>query len=133
VICVDPPTCSTDYEPQLKIGDVGITGPTFLDNAEYRLDVVNQFALGGYVVESVDMESGAIAHVAETNGKPYLAIRSMSDLAGGEASFDQISQFLNVAAQNSVFVLLSLMEEIEDTIPSGHLWTGTQAPQRCKH
>jgi len=131
IICDDSPDCNDQRRPILKTGDVGVTGPTFLDNKEIRSDVVTQFAAGGFTVEYVDMETAAVAHVAATNGKGYLAIRSMSDLAGGEASFDQISQFLGVAAENSVFVLISLLQQITATPCSGTLVTGTQRPSSC--
>ena len=42
----------------------------------------------------LDMESAAVAHVAYANGVPFIAIRSLSDLAGGGEGANQMAVFL---------------------------------------
>ena len=52
------------------------------------------------------METGAVAMVAATNNIPFIAFRSLSDLAGAETnSTNQIDIFLNLATYNSITVL----------------------------
>ena len=51
--------------------------------------------------EVLDMESAAVAHVAYVNGVPFIAFRSLSDLAGGDGDANQIHAFLGLAAKNS--------------------------------
>jgi adenosylhomocysteine nucleosidase len=50
----------------------------------------------------LDMESAAVAHVAYTNGMPFIAFRS---LAGGGDGGNEMATFLELASDNStVFV-----------------------------
>jgi adenosylhomocysteine nucleosidase len=116
-ICLNPPACTDLYEPIAKVGDAGVSADTFLDNAEERLMVVEQFAQGGIVIESADMESASFTHVCFSNKKPFLVIRSMSDLAGGDAGINPVLQFVAVAAQNSVFMLRAILAEIPSFDP----------------
>lgn len=110
-ICLND-DCSEFYFPIVKIGDTGMTSCTFVDNAEWRQDIFKQFSDDGVIVELADMETIGISQVAESNKIPFLAIRSMSDLAGGEAGPNVLSQFFQTAADNAVMVLLSIMSEL---------------------
>jgi adenosylhomocysteine nucleosidase len=112
-ICPDPNSC---YTPNVKIGDLGVSGPTFVDNAIYRQDVFEQFLQGDATTEILDMESAAFAHVATSNRKPFIAVRSLSDLAGGDADANPILKFLEVAAENSVIVTRAILNQVE-TVP----------------
>jgi adenosylhomocysteine nucleosidase len=56
------------------------------------------------------MESAAVAHVATTNGVPFLAFRSLSDLAGGGAGENEMQTFENLASENSVAVLRAFLK-----------------------
>jgi adenosylhomocysteine nucleosidase len=58
------------------------------------------------------MESAAVAHVAYTNHVPFLAIRSLSDMAGGDADENQMKSFQSLAASNSVAVVRALIEAL---------------------
>ncbi|MGA0612404.1 5'-methylthioadenosine/S-adenosylhomocysteine nucleosidase [Caldimonas sp. KR1-144] len=66
-------------QPRLLVGGRGVSAPVFLANAQYRayLHEVLQ-------AQTFEMETAALAHVAHANGVPYIAFRSLSDLAGGE-------------------------------------------------
>ena len=55
------------------------------------------------------MESAAVAHVAYANGVPFIAFRSLSDLAGGDEGENQIKTFFKLAADNSARVLLAFL------------------------
>ena len=70
-------------QPELHVGGIGVSGPAFVAHPEYRTylsDTLN--------AQAVDMETSALAQVAYANNVPYLAIRSLSDLAGGEGNAD---------------------------------------------
>lgn len=93
--------------PQLRVGGRGVSGTAFLAHAGYRdyLHTVLQ-------ARSVEMETAALAHVAHANGVPYIAFRSLSDLAGGEA-FDAEAGALftsGLAETNEAAVTLSFLE-----------------------
>jgi adenosylhomocysteine nucleosidase len=75
---VDPKLCVAAL-PKLVIGGRGISGTAFLANAAYRSYLFEQLQ-----AQTVDMETAALAHVAYVNGIPYIAFRSLSDLAGAE-------------------------------------------------
>ena len=55
------------------------------------------------------MESAAVAHVAYSNRLPFLAFRSLSDLAGGGPGQNEIGAFFQLAAENSAAVLLEFL------------------------
>lgn len=66
-------------QPRLLVGGRGVSAPVFLANAQYRayLHQVLQ-------AQTFEMETAALAHVAHANSVPYIAFRSLSDLAGAE-------------------------------------------------
>ena len=64
---------------QVTVGGNGIAGPVFMDNREYR-----KWAFRVWKAECLDMESTAIGQVCWANQKPFLIVRSLSDLAGGQ-------------------------------------------------
>jgi adenosylhomocysteine nucleosidase len=76
----------------------------FVDNAAYRDHL---FAAWGARV--VDMESAAVAQVAHAHGLPFLALRSVSDLAGGEPEANRWAAFASAAADNSAALLLAIL------------------------
>ncbi len=60
----------------------------------------------------LDMETTASAMVAYSNGVPFIAVRSVSDLAGGgeQSAAAQQQTFFAVAAENQARVVLKLVE-----------------------
>jgi len=98
-----------DHEPQLVVGGTGMSGSAFVDNADYRDYLAVTF--GACVV---DMESAAVAQVAWANRVPFLAFRSVSDLAGGDAGPNQILTFMALAAGNSAAVVTAFVEALPD-------------------
>lgn len=58
---------------------------------------------------AVDMESTAVAQVAQNFKKPFLIIRSISDNADGSAEVD-FEEFLITAGENSAKLLFKLIE-----------------------
>jgi adenosylhomocysteine nucleosidase len=102
-----------EKEPLLRVGGRGVSGSTFVDNADYRAWVWNNFQDGnGSGVDALDMESSAVAMVAYSNGVPFIAFRSLSDLAGGGTGANEISTFFQLAARNSALVVRSFLESL---------------------
>ncbi len=95
-------------EPRLVVGGNGVSGPTFVDNADYRIWVWETFQ-----ADALDMESAAVAHVAYANDVPFLAFRSLSDLAGGGPGENEISTFFQLAADNSARVVMAFLDTWE--------------------
>ena len=95
--------------PRIVVGGSGISGGAFIDNAAFRSWVFE--TLGARVL---DMESAAVAHVAYANGVPFIAIRSLSDLAGGGEGANQMEVFLGLAAGNAASVVKALLRAMPD-------------------
>ena len=95
-----------DHEPKVAVGGNGVSGPTFVDNASYREWVWQTFQ-----ADALDMESAAVAHVAYVNNVPFIAFRSLSDLAGGGPGENEISTFFQLAADNSAKVVIAFLEK----------------------
>jgi adenosylhomocysteine nucleosidase len=58
---------------------------------------------------SADMESTAIAQVCWTNQKPFLIVRSLSDLSGGQNSANPIDQTGKPVAESAAVVLREII------------------------
>lgn len=74
----DPRLC-VGTQPRIVIGGRGVSGTAFLANPAYRSYLFEQLG-----AQTVDMETASLAHVAYVNGIPYIAFRSLSDLAGAQ-------------------------------------------------
>jgi adenosylhomocysteine nucleosidase len=92
------------HPPRVVIGGNGVSGQAFVDNAAFREYTFNTFA-----ASVLDMETAATAHVAYANGVPFIAFRSLSDLAGGGEGENEIGTFFKLAADNSAKVLLAFL------------------------
>jgi adenosylhomocysteine nucleosidase len=92
-------------DPSVIVGGNGVSGPTFVDNALYRDWVWETF-----LANALDMESAAVAHVAYVNNVPFIAFRSLSDLAGGGPGANEINTFFQLAADNSAEVVITFLE-----------------------
>ncbi len=93
------------YVPKLVVGGNGISGMTFVDNASYR-----DWAFENFQADCLDMETAAVGHVAYVNDVPFIAFRSLSDLAGGGDGENEIGTFFGIAADNAAEVLLAFLE-----------------------
>jgi adenosylhomocysteine nucleosidase len=74
----DPKLC-VGTQPRVIVGGRGVSGTAFLANPAYRRYLFDELR-----AQTVDMETASLAHVAHVNGIPYIAFRSLSDLAGAE-------------------------------------------------
>jgi adenosylhomocysteine nucleosidase len=100
-----PDSC-VSTQPVIRRGGRGLTGPVFLANADYR-NYLFQVLKG----QSIDMETTAVAHVAFANQIPFIAFRSLSDLAGGSDSEDLAALFgSGLAEANSSAVTLAFLD-----------------------
>ena len=97
--CADEKTC-LDAPPQLIVGGNGVSGQAFVDNAAFRAYVFATFK-----ARVLDMETAAIATVAYANGVPFIAFRSLSDLAGGSHAGNELTTFFRLASDNSAAVV----------------------------
>ncbi len=93
------------HDPKLIFGGNGVSGQTFVDNAAFR-----EYAFETFDAQVLDMETAAVAMVAHQNSVPYIAFRSLSDLAGGGPGENEIGTFFQVASDNSAKVMLTFLE-----------------------
>ena len=95
--------------PAIVVGGSGVSGGAFIDNAAFRA-----WAFETFGARVLDMESAAVAHVAYANDVPFIAIRSLADLAGGGEGANQMEVFLGLAAGNAAAVVKALLRAIPD-------------------
>ena len=57
----------------------------------------------------LDTQTAAVGMVAYSNSVPYIAFRSLSDLAGGGEGENEMGTFLGLAADNSAKVMLAFL------------------------
>ena len=95
--------------PKVVIGGPGVSGGAFIDNAAFR-----EYTFKTFGARVLDMESAAVAHVAYANKVPFIAVRSLSDLAGGGQGENEIEVFLGLAAGNSAAVVKALLRAIPE-------------------
>jgi adenosylhomocysteine nucleosidase len=103
--------CAADkcliHPPKVVIGGAGVSAPVFLDNANYR-----KYLRSAFEARVVDMESAAVAHVALVNKTPFIAFRSLSDLAGGGAGANEMHTFMALASDNSATVVKAFVKAL---------------------
>lgn len=104
--------CTSDgeclaHEPKVVVGGNGVSGPTFVDNAAYR-----EYAWQTFRADALDMETAAVALVAYQNRVPYIAFRSLSDLAGGGTGGNEVRTFGKLAAENAATVVRSYLRSL---------------------
>lgn len=102
-----PATVCLVKPPQVVVGGNGVSGQAFVDNAAFRAYVFDTFK-----AQVLDMETAAVAHVAATNGVPFIAFRALSDLAGGGPGANEIRIFEQLAANNSVAVMRAFLKAL---------------------
>lgn len=107
---VDLRACDNDQRclsrrPRLVVGGHGVSGSAFVDNAAFR-----DYTHRTFDANVLDMETAATAMVAWSNGVPFIAFRSLSDLAGGGEGANEMTTFMAIAADNSARVLLAFLD-----------------------
>jgi len=103
---IDEKMCVRE-QPRLKVGGRGVSATVFLANAQYR-----EYLHRVLQARTFEMETAALAHVALANGVPYLAFRSLSDLAGAEGFDADVGALFasGLAETNEAAVTLAFLE-----------------------
>lgn len=96
-----------DQPPKILVGGMGVSTQSFIDNAKLR-----SWLFEAWHARATDMESAAVAQVATLNGVPFIAFRSLSDLAGGEADGNRMDLFMTLAAENAASVVKAFVAEL---------------------
>ena len=96
-----------DTPPGILVGGVGVSTMSFVDNAKFR-----DWLFTAWKARATDMESAAVAQVAYVNHIPFIAFRSLSDLAGGEADANRMDLFMTLAAENAAAVVKAFVAEL---------------------
>ena len=94
-------------EPRVVVGGNGVSGQSFVDNAQFRT-----WAYEAFGARVLDMESAAVAQVAYVNATPFIAFRSLSDLAGGDPGKNQARTFFQIASDNSAAVVRAFLADL---------------------
>ncbi|TFL17856.1 5'-methylthioadenosine/S-adenosylhomocysteine nucleosidase [Jannaschia formosa] len=101
--CAEDGTCLSE-PPRVVVGGSGVSGAAFVDNADLR-----EWAFDTFDARVLDMESAAVAHVAYANEVPFIAFRSLSDLAGGGDEANEMGTFMGIAAGNAATVVRAFL------------------------
>jgi len=104
--CVEANSCLSK-KPRIVVGGAGVSGQAFVDNAKFR-----EYVAATFQAKVLDMESAAVAHVAYSNGVRFLAVRSLSDLAGGDGGANEMMTFMALASKNSATVVKEILKEM---------------------
>jgi len=102
--CTATNTC-LKTKPRLVVGGNGVSGQAFVDNARFR-----EYVFATFKAQVLDMESAAVAMVAYANGVPFIAFRSLSDLAGGEHGGNEMATFMGLASTNAAVVVQRFLQ-----------------------
>ncbi len=100
----------------VQVGGVGVSGQAYLNNA----------ALGACLFESfgariVDMESAAVAQVADSHGVPFVAVRAVSDIVGaGYAQPVENFEQVDIAMQRAQTAVWGLLGALHTRIDEKH-------------
>lgn len=97
--------------PRLRVGGRGLSAPVFLANPAYR-----RYLHEHLQAQVFDMETAALAQVAAVNQVPYLAFRSLSDLAGAEGFNADVGALFGsgLAEANEAAVTLAFLQAWRD-------------------
>ena len=101
--CAPNGKCLT-RKPTIVVGGNGVSGQSFVDNAKFRT-----YAFDTFKAKVLDMESAAVAHVAYSNGVPFIAFRSLSDLAGGGEGENELDVFFALASANAAKLVVAFL------------------------
>nr|XP_043612031.1 bark storage protein A-like [Erigeron canadensis] len=104
--CVDATTCLST-SPKVTTVERGTSASIYLDNAAYRSFIYYKFN-----ISPVDMESAAVALVCYQQRVPFIVIRALSELAGGDEHPNKADTFFTLAANNSVKVAVEFIKLI---------------------
>lgn len=96
-----------DRTPRVVVGGNAVSGSAFVNNTELRDWVFEAFQAG-----VLDCESAAVAHVAFCNGKPFVAVRGLSSLAGAGDGDKLYTAFNQLASDNAALVTMGILRSL---------------------
>lgn len=102
-----------DRDFRLDIGGNAVTGSVFVDNADYR-----RWLRRVWRAEVTEMESAAVGQVCEVNGVPWVIVRGVSDLAGGQEGKNEENLYDSLASEHAGAVLLALLDRLPAPDPA---------------
>jgi adenosylhomocysteine nucleosidase len=94
---------------KLFTGGNGVTGSVFADNAEYRVWLRQVFR-----AEVTEMESAAVGQVCTINEVPWVIIRAVSDLAGGQEGKNEENLYDSLASDHAAMLLFAMLDELTE-------------------
>jgi len=94
-------------QAKLFTGGNAVTGSVFVDNAEYR-----QWIRRVFRAEVTEMESAAVGQVCMINEIPWVIIRAVSDLAGGQEGKNEENVYDTIASEHAAKLLFAMLEEL---------------------
>ncbi|GAB5558616.1 MAG: 5'-methylthioadenosine/S-adenosylhomocysteine nucleosidase [Synoicihabitans sp.] len=94
---------------KLFTGGNGVTGSVFADNAEYRVWLRQVFR-----AEVTEMESAAVGQVCMINEVPWVIIRAVSDLAGGQEGKNEENLYDDLASDHAAMLLFAMLDELTE-------------------
>lgn len=96
-----------ERDPSVVFGTI-LTGDQFLQDEATRDRLFSDFG-----ASAIEMEGAALGQVASRFGVDHLVVRSLSDLAGGEA-VDHFDRFVSEVSVNSARLVLALLIALEE-------------------
>jgi adenosylhomocysteine nucleosidase len=91
-----PASTTLCYQPKIVLGQRGVSSEKFLANADYR-----NYLSSNLSADAVDMETTGVAQTAYANQVPFIAFRSLSNLAGADADANVGIFFASGVAQRN--------------------------------
>ncbi|CAL1414372.1 unnamed protein product [Linum trigynum] len=108
--CVNSSLC-LPRPPAAATVAMGVSAGVFVDNRAYR-----EFLNAKFNATAIDMESAAVALVCYQQRTPFIAIRALSDLAGGGSALsNEADAFAPLAAENAVRVLMNFIAALSSS------------------
>jgi adenosylhomocysteine nucleosidase len=104
--CTAEHKCLT-HKPKIVVGGHGVSGQAFVDNAAFR-----EYARKTFAANVLDEESASVAQVAYINKVPFIAFRSLSDLAGGGSGENEMTTFFQLASDNSAAFVRAFLQAL---------------------
>ncbi|KAH0989821.1 hypothetical protein GBA52_001304 [Prunus armeniaca] len=105
--CLNSTTCLSNI-PKVARVQRGASASIYLDNAAYRGFLYNKFN-----ISPLDMETASVALICLQQRVPFIAIRALSDLAGGgSADSNEADTFSPLAAKNAVTVVVEFIKQL---------------------
>jgi len=109
-------------KPRMVVGGNGVSGPTFVDNVQYREYIYSVYRVNAdqeryhNTVNVLDMETAAVAMVAYSNSRngkpvPFLGVRAISCLVGADHTSMALPTYMGLALENTAIVVLKILAD----------------------